>query len=69
MALLTAMIKTLMAALLVLAASALPGHAASFSMKRGLNLDQWTTWPGEDKWGDRQGHPALSGMAQVPQRG
>ena len=54
MALLTAMIKTLMAALLVLAASALPGHAASFSMKRGLNLDQWTTWPGEDKWGDRQ---------------
>ncbi|UVK40037.1 glycoside hydrolase family 5 protein [Mesorhizobium sp. AR10] len=54
MALLTAMIKTSMAALLVLAASALPGNAASFSMKRGLNLDQWTTWPGEDKWGDRQ---------------
>ncbi|RWK48006.1 cellulase family glycosylhydrolase [Mesorhizobium sp.] len=54
MALLTAMIKTLMAALLVLAAVVLPGQAASFSMKRGLNLDQWTTWPGEDKWGDRQ---------------
>jgi endoglucanase len=54
MALLTAMIKTLMAALLVLAALALPGRAASFSMKRGLNLDQWTTWPGEDKWGDRR---------------
>jgi hypothetical protein len=54
MALLTAMIKTLMAALLMLAASALPGHAASFSMKRGLNLDQWTTWPGEDQWGNRQ---------------
>ncbi|TIO09784.1 cellulase family glycosylhydrolase [Mesorhizobium sp.] len=54
MALLTAMIKTLMAALLVLAALALPGQAASFSMKRGLNLDQWTTWPGEDKWGDPQ---------------
>jgi endoglucanase len=54
MALLTAMIKTLMAALLVLAALALPGHAASFSMKRGLNLDQWTTWPGEGKWSDRQ---------------
>lgn len=52
MALLTAMIKTLMAALLVLAALALQGQAASFSMKRGLNLDQWTTWPGEDKWGD-----------------
>ena len=54
MALLTAMIKILMAALLMLAASALPGHAASFSMKRGLNLDQWTTWPGEDQWGNRQ---------------
>ncbi len=52
MALLTAMIKTLMAALLVLAASVLPGHAASFSMKRGLNLDQWVTWPGEEQWGD-----------------
>jgi hypothetical protein len=52
MALLTAMIKTLMSALLVMAASALPGQAASFSMKRGLNLDQWVTWPGEDQWGD-----------------
>lgn len=52
MALLTTMIKTLIAALLVLAALAMPGHAASFSMKRGLNLDQWTTWPGEDKWND-----------------
>ncbi|TIM66589.1 MAG: glycoside hydrolase family 5 protein [Mesorhizobium sp.] len=54
MALLTAMIKTLMAAPLVLAALVLPGQAASFVMKRGLNLDQWTTWPGEDKWGDRR---------------
>ncbi|TIM03914.1 MAG: glycoside hydrolase family 5 protein [Mesorhizobium sp.] len=54
MALLTAMIKTLMAALLVLAALVPPGQAASFMMKRGLNLDQWTTWPGEDKWGDRR---------------
>ena len=52
MALLTAMIKTLMAALLVLTALALPGHAATFSMKRGLNLDQWTTWVGEDQWSD-----------------
>ncbi|CAH2394472.1 Cellulase (Glycosyl hydrolase family 5) [Mesorhizobium ventifaucium] len=54
MALLTAMIKTSIAALVVLAALVLPGQAASFSMKRGLNLDQWTTWPGEDKWGDRR---------------
>ena len=23
-------------------------------MKRGLNLDIWTTWPGEDQWGDRR---------------
>ncbi|WP_245509130.1 cellulase family glycosylhydrolase, partial [Mesorhizobium sp. M4B.F.Ca.ET.019.03.1.1] len=23
-----------------------------FSMKRGLNLDQWTTWTGEEKWND-----------------
>ncbi|MER9346675.1 cellulase family glycosylhydrolase [Mesorhizobium sp. M7A.F.Ca.US.010.02.1.1] len=52
MALLTEMIKTLMAALLVLAALAWPSQAASFSMKRGLNLDQWVTWPGEDQWGD-----------------
>ncbi|QKC81305.1 cellulase family glycosylhydrolase [Mesorhizobium sp. NZP2077] len=52
MALLTAMIKSLMAALLVLVALALPGQAATFSMKRGLNLDLWVTWPGEDQWGD-----------------
>ncbi|UCI08566.1 glycoside hydrolase family 5 protein [Mesorhizobium sp. B1-1-8] len=54
MALLRAMIKTLLAALLTLGPLALPAGAASFSMKRGLNLDQWTTWPGEDKWGDRE---------------
>ncbi|AZO50544.1 MAG: glycosyl hydrolase [Mesorhizobium sp.] len=52
MALLGAMIKTLMAALLALGALALPAYAATFSMKRGLNLDQWTTWTGEEKWND-----------------
>ncbi|MER9304786.1 glycoside hydrolase family 5 protein [Mesorhizobium sp. M0293] len=52
MALLTAMIKTLTAVLLVLAALVWPSEAVTFSMKRGLNLDQWTTWPGEDQWGD-----------------
>ncbi|WP_044548387.1 glycoside hydrolase family 5 protein [Mesorhizobium japonicum] len=52
MAPLTAMIKSLMAALLVLMALVLPGQAATFTMKRGLNLDQWVTWPGEDQWGD-----------------
>jgi len=46
------MIKTLMAALLALGALVLPGQAATFSMKRGLNLDQWTTWTGEEKWND-----------------
>ncbi|WP_245478654.1 cellulase family glycosylhydrolase, partial [Mesorhizobium sp. M7A.F.Ca.US.014.04.1.1] len=51
-ALLAAMIKSLTAALFVLVASALPGQTATFSMKRGLNLDQWVTWPGEDQWGD-----------------
>ncbi|CDX42663.1 Glycoside hydrolase family 5 [Mesorhizobium sp. ORS 3359] len=54
MALLGTMIKSLMAALLALGALALPAGAATFSMKRGLNLDQWVTWPTEDKWGDRQ---------------
>lgn len=39
-------------AALVLMALALPGQAATFAMKRGLNLDQWVTWPGEDQWGD-----------------
>ncbi|TPL93347.1 cellulase family glycosylhydrolase [Mesorhizobium sp. B2-3-12] len=52
MALLTTMIKTLTAVVLALAASTLSGEAATFSMKRGLNLDQWITWPGEDQWRD-----------------
>lgn len=30
-----------------------PAEAATFSMKRGLNLDIWVTWPEEDRWGDR----------------
>lgn len=54
MAFLGTMIKTLLAALLAFAALALPAGAATFSMKRGLNLDQWVTWPAEDKWGERQ---------------
>ncbi|RUY00342.1 glycosyl hydrolase, partial [Mesorhizobium sp. M2A.F.Ca.ET.040.01.1.1] len=54
MALLGTMIKSLMAALLALGALALPAGAATFSMKRGLNLDRWVTWPTEDKWSDRR---------------
>ena len=35
---------------LVFAASA--GGRRTFSMKRGLNLDIWTTWPEEDRWNE-----------------
>lgn len=41
-----------LAALLLLGALALPAHAASFAMKRGINLDIWTTWPDESRWGE-----------------
>jgi hypothetical protein len=39
-----------LAAVLVLATITLPAHAASFSMKRGINLDLWTSWPDESRW-------------------
>ncbi|WP_246485444.1 glycoside hydrolase family 5 protein [Aminobacter carboxidus] len=39
-------------AMLGLALSACAANAATFTMKRGINLDIWETWPGEDKWGD-----------------
>lgn len=45
------MIKNCLAAFLLLAAVA-SAEAASFSMKRGVNLDLWTTWPGEEDWDD-----------------
>lgn len=32
---------------------AFPAAAASFSAKRGINLDIWTTWPPESEWGER----------------
>lgn len=53
MAPLGVMIKGLGAVLLLLAALVAPASATSFTMKRGLNLDIWTTWPAEDKWADR----------------
>ena len=37
-------------------------------MKRGINLDIWTTWPPEDRWDEPDVDPALSGMAQEPGR-
>lgn len=51
MAPLLAMIKTLMAAAALLAALT-AAQAATFSARRGLNLDQWVTWPGADRWAD-----------------
>lgn len=52
MALLGATIKNSLVALLLVMALAMPSTAATFSMKRGINLDNWATWPSEDKWGD-----------------
>jgi len=54
MALLNRMIKTLLGAVLILGLACCSLSAATFSMKRGLNLDIWETWPGEDQWGDRE---------------
>ncbi|GAA2834034.1 glycoside hydrolase family 5 protein [Aminobacter aminovorans] len=47
-----AMIRTSLMALLALALPVSAVEAATFTMKRGINLDIWETWPGEDKWGD-----------------
>ncbi|WP_395449586.1 glycoside hydrolase family 5 protein [Aminobacter sp. UC22_36] len=46
------MIKTVLMALLGLALPVCSADAATFTMKRGINLDIWETWPSEDKWGD-----------------
>ena len=40
----------LVAAFLLAAASQ---PASAFSVRRGINLDIWTTWPSEQQWGDR----------------
>lgn len=39
--------------MLGLCVAAAPAAAASFSAKRGINLDLWTTWPDEQRWNDR----------------
>ena len=52
MALLARMIKNLAAALALLAALVMPAAGATFSPKRGLNMDIWVTWPDESGWGD-----------------
>ncbi len=41
-----------MAAAMLATVAPAPAGAAAFTMKRGLNLDIWTTWPGEAEWGD-----------------
>ncbi len=53
MALLAATIKNCLLALAVLAWLAAPTAAAAFSMKRGINLDIWVTWPDEERWNDK----------------
>lgn len=40
------------AILVALAALAVPAQASDFAIRRGLNLDIWTTWPPEAQWGD-----------------
>src|SRR4051812_29174270 len=50
MAPMTRPIKNCLVALALLAVAVLPAEAATFSMKRGLNLDRWATWPPEDRW-------------------
>ncbi|MDW6021901.1 cellulase family glycosylhydrolase [Mesorhizobium sp. BAC0120] len=37
---------------MLLATAATQTHAATFSMKRGLNLDIWQTWPDKYRWAD-----------------
>lgn len=53
LALLPAAIKVACALAFCLLA-ALPASAASFQARRGINLDIWTTWPDESRWGDPQ---------------
>jgi endoglucanase len=48
----TSMFKALLLAFALLGWAAAPASAASFSAKRGINLDIWTTWPPEAEWGD-----------------
>lgn len=50
MASLMAMFKATLLAALVIGATA--AGAASFTMKRGINLDLWTTWPDASRWSD-----------------
>ncbi|MEP9397875.1 cellulase family glycosylhydrolase [Mesorhizobium sp. KR2-14] len=52
--LLAAALRAMLVALALMAATGMAAQAASFSMKRGMNLDIWTTWPDESLWGDER---------------
>ncbi|RCS24040.1 glycosyl hydrolase [Phyllobacterium salinisoli] len=57
MAFLPVMIKKLLVLkllfiLAIASASCMPAAAATFKMKRGVNLDIWLTWPNESRWND-----------------
>jgi endoglucanase len=44
--------RGLLFSLMLAAASCCSAAAATFTMKRGVNLEIWATWPDEDRWSD-----------------
>ncbi len=53
MALIGRLFKVCATLLIVIAAGfAAPAYSAEFSARRGINMDQWVTWPQEPTWGD-----------------
>jgi hypothetical protein len=54
----------------VLSGAAMSGAtAADFQPRRGINLDQWVTWPGESQWAIRPRFcPSLNGARPWMQR-
>ena len=47
-----AWIKTIFFSTALVVATATAAQAATFTMKRGINLDQWVTWPDESRWNE-----------------
>jgi hypothetical protein len=52
MALLPIPIKNCLVALALIVGTVAPGTAAEFSIRRGIALNTWTTWPDENQWSD-----------------
>ncbi len=52
MALMTTPIKSSLLALVLLAATTATADAATFTARRGINLDIWVTWPAASRWSD-----------------